>query len=182
LLCSHSERRIALAIGKKVERRWCRCTTASHQKSRSVIDWEEEVASMVIPEATSVCTGLRSAFEGILDWKWDGRFGTALAEFPLVKEGSVLGVLDRYLASRWDGATIGEAPEIAQSVRRYLGGLMSGQLLFLSDPGVDPLVYCAWWPWGNGQTISIRIGLFSETMNAAEKGALTKELKGWFGV
>ncbi len=137
---------------------------------------------MEIPKSASICTGLRSAFEGILDWKWDGRFGTALAEFPLEKKGSVLGILDQHLIGRWDGATIGEAPETVKKVKEHLGGLMAGQLLFLSDPNDDPLVYCAWWPWDNGQTISIRIGLFSETTDTEEKGALTKAFKGWFGV
>ena len=140
------------------------------------------MASIEISESASICTSLRSAFEGILEWKWDGRFGTALAEFPLDKKGSVLGILDRYLVNRWDSATIGEAPETAQKAKGHLGGLMPGQLLFVSDLGDDPPIYCAWWPWGNGQTISIRIGLFSETMQAEKKGALTEELKGWFGV
>lgn len=98
---------------------------------------------MEIPKSASICTGLRSAFEGILDWKWDGRFGTALAEFPLEKKGSVLGILDQHLIGRWDGATIGEAPETVKKVKGHLGGLMAGQLLFLSDPNDDPLVYCA---------------------------------------
>ncbi len=106
----------------------------------------------------------------------------ALAEFPLDKKGSVLGILDRYLVSRWDSVTIGEASETAQKVKGHLGGLMPGQLLFASDVSDDPPICCAWWPWGNGQTISIRVGLFSETADAEEKGALTEALKGWFGV
>jgi len=137
---------------------------------------------MEIPKLASICTSLRLAFEGILDWKWDGRFGTVLAEFPPEKKGSVLEVLDQYLIGRWDSATIGEAPEIAQRVKRHLGGLMAGQLLLLSDPDAESLVYCAWWPWGNGQMISIRIGLFSATMDTERKGTLTKALRGWFGV
>jgi hypothetical protein len=128
-----------------------------------------------------LCGDLAEALVEILDWKWDGRFGTALAEFPLDKKGSVLEVLDRYLVGRWDSATIGEAPEIAQKVKGHLGGLMPGQLLFVSDVNDDSPIFCAWWPWGNGQTISIRIGVFSETTNAEEKSVLTKELKGRFG-
>ena len=140
------------------------------------------MASGGSPELAKVCTNLRSAFERILEWKWDGRFGTVLAEFPPEKKASVLGILDQSLVSRWDSATIGEAPESAKKVKEHLGGLMAGQLLLLSDPNAEPLVFCAWWPWGNGQTISIRIGLFSETTGAEEKGTLTQALKGWFGV
>jgi hypothetical protein len=87
----------------------------------------------------------------------------------------------RSAPDRSDRATIGEAPEIAQSAKYHLGGLISGQLLFLPDPDDDPLVYCAWWPWGSGRTISIRIGLFSAMMGTEEKGAVTETLKGWFG-
>ncbi len=130
----------------------------------------------------ALCGDLAEALVEILEWKWDGRFGTALAEFLLDQKGSVLGILDRYLVSQWDSATIGDAPEVAQKVKRHLGGLMPGQLLFVSDVSDDSPIYCAWWPWGNGQTISIRIGLFSETTNAEEKKALTEALKGRFGV
>jgi hypothetical protein len=146
------------------------------------MDWEEEAASLEVPEWASVCARLRSALEGILEWKWDGRFGTFLAEFPSEKKEWVQEILDRYLVNRWDSATIGEAPEIAQRVKGHLGGLMLGQMLLVSDPGVDPLVYCAWWPWGSGQTISIRIGLFSETTDAKEKSSLTEALKRRFGI
>jgi hypothetical protein len=146
------------------------------------MDWEEEAASMEIPESASPCIRLRSALEGILEWKWDGRFGTVLAEFPSENRMAVLGILDQHLISRWDSATIGEALETVKKVQGHLGGLMAGQLLLLSDPDAEPLVYCAWWPWGNRQTISIRIGLFSETANAEVKSLLTEELKSWFGV
>ena len=137
---------------------------------------------MEIPESASICGALRSAFKGVHEWKWDGRFGTVLAEFPTEKKQEVLGILIQYLTARWDSATIADAPEIVKKVKRHLGGLMADQLLILSDPNDDPLVYCAWWPWGDGQTISIRIGLFSETMNAEEKSTLMEALKAWFGI
>jgi len=119
--------------------------------------------------AIEICRNLASAFGAALEWKWDGRFGTALAEFPLEKKEAVLGALDLHLVSRWNSASIADAPEVVQALRRHLGGLMAGQLLFLSDPAAEPPVYCAWWPWGNGQRISIRIGIFGSVsdQNAA---------------
>lgn len=133
-------------------------------------------------EQGNICQRLWEGFGDLLTWKWDPRFGTVLAEFPPEKKESVLEILDQHLVKRWDSGTIGEAPEVAQRVNRHLGGLMAGQLLLLSDPGTEPLVYCAWWPWGNGQTVSIRIGLFSATRDAEKEGAQTEALKGWFGV
>ncbi|MFC2096051.1 hypothetical protein ACFLSW_06430 [Candidatus Bipolaricaulota bacterium] len=42
---------------------------------------------------------LAEAFSGIVEWKWDGRFKTALAEFPIEKKDEVLGILEQYLVS-----------------------------------------------------------------------------------
>ena len=39
---------------------------------------------------------------------------------------------------------------------------MAGQLLLTSAPSDGVGIYCAWWPWGNGKTISIRLGVFHE--------------------
>jgi len=130
-----------------------------------------------------VCRRLRGAFEDVVAWKWDGRFGTALAEFPAEDKEKVLRILEGFLVSRWDSATIGEAPEIVQQIKTHFGGLMPGQLLLLSDPNQDALIYCAWWPWRDGKTISIRVGPYSkEEIAAPDKSALTVAFRDWFKV
>jgi len=121
-------------------------------------------------------------FRDVVEWQWDGRFGTALAEFTIEHRSSILGILEEVFACKWDSAGVTEAPDVVRKIAKGLGGLMSGQLLLVSDPDATPLVYCAWWPWGNGRTISIRIGLFTETIDAEKKGALTVALKAAFGV
>jgi hypothetical protein len=130
----------------------------------------------------AICRDLAAAFRAGLAWKWDARFGTVLAEFPLESKASILGILDRHMVDRWDSASIEDAPEAAKKVKAHLGGLMAGQLLFLSDPGGDSLVYCAWWPWGNGLTISIRIGLFGGGSHEDTKQANADVLKRAFGI
>jgi hypothetical protein len=125
---------------------------------------------------------IAEAFRGMLEWKWDGRFGAILAEFPLESKAAVLEILDRYLVCRWDSGTIGEAPEAVKKVKGHLGGLMSGQLLLLSDLDVEPLLYCAWWPWANGQTISIRVGLYRETSDGEGARPPEEMLKATFGL
>jgi hypothetical protein len=129
-----------------------------------------------------VCKQLRGSFDDVLVWKWDGRFGTALAEFPAEDKEKVLRILESFLVSRWDSVTIGEAPEIVQQIKTHFGGLMSGQLLLLSDPNQDALIYCAWWPWGNGKTISIRVGAYSKEIAAPDKPALNTAFRNWFKV
>jgi hypothetical protein len=67
-------------------------------------------------------------------------------------------------------------------INSHLGGLMPGQLLFTSDPNQDALIFCAWWPWGDGKTISIRVGLYYMKLSDSEKAEQINHLKGWFGV
>ncbi len=130
----------------------------------------------------AVFRDLADAFGEALTWKWDGRFGTVLAELPLEKKADVLVVLDQYLVSRWDSTSIADAPETVKKVKGHLGGLMAGQLLLLSDPDAEPLAYCAWWPWGNGQTISIRVGVFCTGCSDEERRGLATTIRGWFKV
>lgn len=67
-------------------------------------------------------------------------------------------------------------------INSNLGGLMSGQLLFTSDPNQDAFIFCAWWPWGDGKTISIRVVPSYEKLLDSEKTKQTQLFKDWFGI
>jgi hypothetical protein len=130
----------------------------------------------------SGCRELLRAFRGGLSWKWDSRFETVLAGFCVDNKDRVRAILERYLSFTWDSSNIGNAPDIVRMINSHLGGLMSGQLLFSSDPNQAALVFCAWWPWGDGTTISIRLGLSHKKLSESEKAEQIKVFKGWFGI
>jgi hypothetical protein len=132
--------------------------------------------------AENVCRELSKAFQGILSWKWDSRFETVLAEFGVKKKDDVRAILQRVLPTTWDGSSIGSAPDPVKAVNGHLGGLRSGQVLFTSDPGGDAFIFCAWWPWGDGKTISVRIAPSYRNLADAEKAEKVRLLKGWFGI
>ncbi len=127
----------------------------------------------------NVCKEFLKAFQGTLSWQWDSRFDAALAEFSVGDKDAVLAILERHLGMAWDGSTIGNAPGIVQKIAGDLGGLRSGQLLFTSPADRAASMFGAWWPWGDGNTISIRVAPFDQ-----ESGWATAELlqlfKGWF--
>ena len=125
---------------------------------------------------------LANAFKGILYWKWDDRFETVLAEFGTDNKNNVRAILDRYLSNTWDSSNIGSAPKTIQKINMYLGKLRSGQLLFSSDPKQDAYIYCAWWPWGDGKTISIRIAPYYKKLSDSDKAGKIQQLKSWFGI
>jgi len=128
------------------------------------------------------CKKLSSAFQGVLSWKWDSRLETVLAEFGAGKKDDIRAILERFLPMAWDSLNIDNAPDIVQTIPGHLGGLWPGQQLFTSDSKGDALIFCAWWPWGDGKTISIRIATFSQTVSDPEKAEKIQLLKRWFGI
>lgn len=105
------------------------------------------------------CTKFFDALQAAdLAWEWDSRFKTALAQINIKEKNAIEAILENYLGTAWDSDTINTAPEKVQRILARLGGLMSGQLFYAVGLAERGIVFCAWWPWGNGQTISIRLG------------------------
>jgi len=130
----------------------------------------------------SKLTVLAGELKKIVDWKWDGRYRTALGEFAASEKDRVLGVLETHLISSWDSLTVKDAPDVVRDIVKTLGGLMSGQLLLLSDSRQAACIFCAWWPWGSGSKISIRIAPFSKTLESEDAEALTAQLRSAFEI
>jgi len=133
-------------------------------------------------ELDNICKELLSAFQGMLSWQWDSRFETVLAEFDIANKDSVHAILDRYLRSTWDRSNIDKAPRTVKKVNIDLGKLRTGQMLFTSDTTRTAYIYCAWWPWGNGKTISIRFAPCYKRLSDPEKAEKIKQFKGLFGI
>ena len=130
----------------------------------------------------NICRELLNAFQGILLWKWDSYIDAVLAEFDVGDKDSIRAILERYLGSTWDNSNIDKAPDMVQMIDNNLVGLRPGQLLFTSDPNQDTIVFGAWWPWGDGKTISIRIAPFYKKLSDPEKAEQIKLFKSWFGI
>ncbi|MCE5213077.1 MAG: hypothetical protein LLG40_16165 [Deltaproteobacteria bacterium] len=128
------------------------------------------------------CKILSNAFEGLLSWKWDSRFDVVLAEFSADNRDRIRAILNRYLSITWNSLNIDQAPDNVQNINFHLGKLRAGQLLFTSDPTRDSFLFCAWWPWGNGKNISIRIAPFYKKISGSEKAEKNKQFKKWFGI
>jgi hypothetical protein len=133
-------------------------------------------------ELDNICKELLSAFQGTLAWKWDSRFETVLAEFNVNKKDSIRAILDRYFRNTWDSSNIDKAPRTVKKVNIYLGKLRSGQMLFSSDTTRPEYIYCAWWPWDDCKTISIRIAPCYKRLPDTKKAGRIQQFKGCFGL
>ncbi len=130
----------------------------------------------------NICKGIIDALGEELSWKWDDRFEAALAEFQIKSRDPIHEILSQHFNIIWDTSNIGSAPDHVLTINRNLGGIRSGQLLFTTEPNVEGILFCAWWPWGNGTTISIRIAQF---INGDDETAYAGQMdlfRSWFGV
>ena len=130
----------------------------------------------------AVFSELLSASWDVFSWKWDDHFEAFLAEFPADDGGEFRAILERDFSKVWDSSNIREAPDIVQACNDKFGGLRSGQLLFTTDPGQDAFACGVWWPWGNGETISLRIVSPDRKFQHEKRTGLFKRLKEVFGI
>lgn len=129
-----------------------------------------------------LCQEMLDAFGGVLTWKWDPRFESLLIEFGQDNMQSIRDVLDKHLNYVWEKASLKQAPEVVQEVGDRLGGLMTNQLLFSSDTDKGIRIFCAWWPWGDQSTISIRLAPDYNIFENPAKSGLIEQTKKMFGI
>lgn len=113
-------------------------------------------------------------------WKPDDRYQAVLCEFGSERLDPVLSLLLATFGSARAREDLERAPKRVQKLAEHLGGLDRGQILFAFDPGEGPILYCGWWPWGNGVTISIRVGLYDESASDGDRAAFVEKLQAWF--
>ena len=114
------------------------------------------------------------ALSSIVKWKYDDFHKVMLAEFSVDKQDQVLITLQQILPVSWDNKTIKKAPD---EVKHYAGSfskLVKQQKLFSTNIERKPKVMAAWWPWGHGATVSVRLFLTDTSPYIAKTGFMHK--------
>jgi hypothetical protein len=92
-------------------------------------------------------------------WSWDGRLNCLASTFSMVHLTEARAAAARALPVEWTGSTIASAPPRVQNLSRQYGDIRSGQLFLTGGPVEGLFAFGLWWPWNNGLTISLRVGL-----------------------
>lgn len=121
-------------------------------------------------------------FQDIFLWQWDERFNTVQAEFSVDHLQSVFGLFNVHFKEAWDVDSIKTAPDYIQSSCNLFGRFHSDQVFSTTDSKCDEFVYCAIWPWGDGEMISIRLAPYSKTMSKNDMENLLVQFRHWFGL
>ena len=92
-------------------------------------------------------------------WSWDSRFETVASTFgtDLLTEAKTSAAMA--LPHVWTDKTLGTAPTALRDLAKKTGGVRAAQMLLSGDPHGILLPYGLWWPWEDGRTISLRIGI-----------------------
>lgn len=128
------------------------------------------------------CREILDAFQGVLSWKWDDRFEMSLAEFGADKKDRVREIIDRQFINKWTRSSIGKAPDAVRAIDKIMGKLRPGQMLFTSEPKENVFIFCAWWPWGDGKTISVRVAPYRQKTQDAKKDGIMHRIKKRLGI
>jgi hypothetical protein len=92
-------------------------------------------------------------------WSWDGRLSCVTTSFAAELDTKARAAAGVALANEWTPTTIQRAPPLLSDLADRTGGLRAGQLLLASGAVGPNVAYGLWWPWGDGMTTSVRIGL-----------------------
>lgn len=116
-------------------------------------------------------------------FEWDERFETVLLQIDNRQKEKVITVLESYFSDYWNVLCAEELPAQIQRLMMHFDGLGPEQLLFSTDASDDgEFLYCAWWPWKDGKTTSVRIAPYFAGQTPDQKREFIGRVKQWFAI
>ena len=93
------------------------------------------------------------------NWTYDRRLKCVASSVPLARENDMRTAMAGVLTTSYSADALATAPAGVQTLATSCGGLRASQLLFWGGEPDGPGPFGLWWPWGDGTTVSLRIGL-----------------------
>ena len=121
----------------------------------------------------SVCQHISLNIPDTCPWCWDKEFNLALTVIDRQDEIMIELPLTLEFSRKWDFTTINDADPCIRDFFQTNFGVVPGQKVFTTDPVNDVILFAAWWPWGDDERISLRLGLVS----AGDKKLVNTEIK-----
>jgi hypothetical protein len=92
-------------------------------------------------------------------WSWDPRLSCITSSFTTEQEPQARAATQMALQNEWTPQTIARGPAQLRDVVERAGGVRQGQLVLSTGPTSGLLLFGLWWPWGDAETVSLRVGL-----------------------
>lgn len=92
-------------------------------------------------------------------WSYDNRVQCVASTFSSDFASEARALIAVVLPHAWTDRTIATANPIMSTIATRTGGLRAAQMIFGADRVGYVTPFGLWWPWEEGRTISLRIGL-----------------------
>lgn len=122
---------------------------------------------------------LREHLDDRVQWQWDKYHQALLAEFSVDHEQPVYLSMKQHFPHVWHRKNIKTATQYLRHRAGYFGELKKDQQLLTVDVTGDAELMAAWWPWGHGATISVRL-FRANTSEYTPSSGLSALFKRWF--
>jgi hypothetical protein len=93
------------------------------------------------------------------DWTYDRRLRCVASSIPLAEELAARAAIAEALPVTFSAASLAEAPDGVRALADGCGGLRAAQQLLWGGDVAGPGAFGLWWPWGDGTTVTLRVGL-----------------------
>ena len=126
----------------------------------------------------NICLNIPNEYQ----WQWDHRRNLALITLAQEDAELVFFPLFREFKEHWNFSSPVQAETLITRLLNAEYGLMPGQFFFTSRPINQLVLFVAWWPWGNADKVSMRVGLFSLLQDKSEPSLSQTCLGRWLHI
>jgi hypothetical protein len=130
----------------------------------------------------AVCKRISLNIPETSPWRWDKEFNLALAVIDRQNEIMVELPLTLEFAHKWDFTTIDDADTPIREFFQAGVGIVPGQKVFTTEPVSGVVLYAAWWPWGDDERISLRLGLVAISGEKLNRLEVKNLLSNWLNL
>jgi hypothetical protein len=142
------------------------------------------MASHHLKSYESICSNIAQNMPSVCTWQWDEEFHVALSVFEEEHVESILSIVSKEFDQQYNSITAEDDTD-TEHIDKFvvpLFGIVPGQEIFVSENGSGLILFAIWWPWGNGKTTSLRIGIISTEEQSLNKDEIKGYLTEWFSI
>lgn len=133
-------------------------------------------------EFKATCGRILGSLPFSYEWEWDDALNVALVSFEGARADAVWRVLKSEFSQEWDFLNIVEAAESLSGYLKSAAGIFPGQSVLTSEGESGHVLFALWWPWGDGDKVSLRIGVFALDGEPLDREMVRDRLRQWFAV
>lgn len=112
-------------------------------------------------------------------WSWDDQYRTVLTVIPEELVERLKNLLAEIFEYQWDYLNIENASHAVYQFFTDFFGIIPGQQIY-SYETEDLILFAVIWPWGEGGSCSLRIGIYSRNELIYGGWSIRKILMKWF--